>query len=85
MLACTMDRFAEIFRSLHREKLQAAEKKAVEMFVNGDMPAVRGKRKLKPMTEVHCCLWGGRKMHARSFAVKAGRHYCCTLCILGVV
>lgn len=47
-----MGRFAESFQSLHSAKLQAAEKKSVEMFMNGDMPAVRGKKKRKPMTEV---------------------------------
>ncbi|CAN0460920.1 unnamed protein product [Ectocarpus sp. 12 AP-2014] len=45
------DRFAESFRSLHSKNLLAAEKRAIEMFVNGDMPAAKGKRKLKPMTE----------------------------------
>ncbi|CAN0297402.1 unnamed protein product, partial [Ectocarpus sp. 8 AP-2014] len=45
-------RFAESFRSLHSKNLLAAEKRAIEMFVNGDMPAAKGKRKLKPMTEV---------------------------------
>lgn len=48
-----MCRFAESFRSLHSKKLQAAEDKSVEMFINGDMPAARGKKKRKPMTEVH--------------------------------
>lgn len=47
-----MGRFAESFQSLHSAKLQAAEKKSVEMFMNGDMPAARGKKKRKPMTEV---------------------------------
>ncbi|CAM9571599.1 unnamed protein product [Ectocarpus sp. 12 AP-2014] len=45
------DRFAESFRSLHSKNLLAAEERTIEMFVNGDMPAAKGKRKLKPMTE----------------------------------
>ncbi|CBJ26275.1 conserved unknown protein [Ectocarpus siliculosus] len=45
------DRFAESFRSLHSKNLLAAEKRAIEMFINGDMPAAKGKKKLKPMTE----------------------------------
>lgn len=49
---CCVCRFAESFRSLHSKKLQAAEDKSVAMFVSGDMPAARGKKKLKPMTEV---------------------------------
>ncbi|CAM9326224.1 unnamed protein product [Ectocarpus sp. 6 AP-2014] len=44
-------RFAESFQSLHSKNLLAAEKRAIEMFVNGDMPAAKGKKKLKPMTE----------------------------------
>eukprot|EP00752_Nemacystus_decipiens_P011907 g10558.t1 len=49
--AAAKGRFAESFRSLHSKKLQAAEDKSVAMFISGEMPAVRGKKKLKPMTE----------------------------------
>lgn len=70
LLGC-MCRFAESFRSLHSKKLQAAEDKSVAMFVSGDMPAVRGKRKLKPMTEVCTCVYvGGRSTESK---VKRGR------------
>lgn len=44
--------FTESFRSLHSKKLQATEDKTVAMFISGDMPAARGRKKLKPMTEV---------------------------------
>ncbi|CAM9098123.1 unnamed protein product [Hapterophycus canaliculatus] len=49
--ATAKDRFAESFRLLHSEKLEAAEERSIGMFVKGDVPALKGKRKLKPMTE----------------------------------
>lgn len=75
-------RFVESFRSLHGEKLKAAEERSVGMFVNGDMPAVKGKRKLKPMTEVSiwvilACRRGYRMTHdGKSVFVFVWRRSC---------
>lgn len=45
-------RFMRSFRTKHADKLIPAEERAVKIFMDGDMPAARGKKKLKPMTEV---------------------------------
>ena len=48
----SMIRFVESFQALHAEKLLAAEERSLKMLMDGDMPPARGKKKLKPMTEV---------------------------------
>ncbi|CAM9104818.1 unnamed protein product [Laminaria digitata] len=45
------DRFAEAFRLQHANNLAAAEERSMKLYMEGNMPAARGKKMLKPMTE----------------------------------
>lgn len=36
----------------HADNLAAAEERSLKMFMEGNMPAARGNKMLKPMTEV---------------------------------
>lgn len=45
-------RFAEAFRLQHANNLAAAEERSMKLYMEGNMPAARGKKTLKPMTEV---------------------------------
>lgn len=63
-------RFAEAFRLQHAKNLAAAEERSIKLYMEGDMPAARGKKTLKPMTEVSSDLF-----HAAGAALsQGGRH-----------
>lgn len=45
------DRFAEAFQLQHAKNLAAAEERSMKLYMEGNMPAAKGKKMLKPMTE----------------------------------
>lgn len=52
---CALDvfvRFAEAFQLQHAKNLAAAEERSMKLYMEGNMPAAKGKKMLKPMTEV---------------------------------